>query len=274
MKKFTCVLLNLCFPGLGHFSVGQKTKAIVFATCVCLTYLIGLSLDFDHYYWYENIHSQDHTVTLQLKPEDSPDSVAHPLKSYFVNPYTESQIDIANLTPRVSTDHVAYFGHTKPGLTLEIVNENTGDKVQTQSDYRGFFSFEPLELIAGENKLTFRPANEYFTEQAGREIHVANYDLSSRRYSPGTLEKLWHFIYKMVFPVLSTPALHYGGGVFQGLILSWWETLPLVVDQPTIPAPLRDVGFYFVILACMFNLLILFDGYDTCYNEEFKRDLP
>ena len=181
---------------------------------------------------------------------------------------------MANLISTAHRDQYAFYGHTKPGLTLEIINEHTGAKVQTQADYRGYFSFDPIELIGGPNRLVFKPASKFYTEQAGQEIHVANYDLSSRRYHPGTLEKLWHFIFKMAFPVLLTPVLHFGGGIFQGMILNWWEVLPLVANQPTIPAPLRDVGFYFVILACMFNLLVLFDGYDTCYNEEFKRDLP
>lgn len=274
MKKFSCIALNLCFPGLGHFSIGQKTKAVVFSFCVCFTYLVGLCFDFDHYYWYENIAPQEHTVQLSLPAAETADESSHPLNPFFVNTHNEKHIQIKNLELEAKREKFAYYGHTKPGLTLEIINENTGDKVQTQADYRGYFSFEPIELMEGSNKLIFKPASKFYSQQAGYEIHVANYDLSSRRYHPGTLEKLWHFIFKMTFPVLLTPVLHYGGGIFQGLVLNWWETLPLVTNQNSIPAPLKDVGFYFVILACMFNLLILFDGYDTCFNEEFKRDLP
>ncbi len=243
----------------------------MFSFCICLTYLIGLSLDLDHYYWYENIKSQN---ILVVRDNDAPTQQTLDAPGEFsVNPQWEPKVYIKNLSSRVSQEEIQYFGHTKPGLTLQIINEKTGDQVQTQADYKGFFSFEPLELQPGDNPLKYGAANEYFTPQAGRPIHVSSYDTVSR-YKPGTLEKLWHFIYKMVFPALTTASLHLSGGAIQGLLIHWWDFLPLVKNQATIPAPLRDVGFYFIILTCMFNLLIIFDGFDTLHNEEFRHDIP
>jgi hypothetical protein len=270
MKKYLSILLNLIFPGLGHYYLGRKVRAVVFAVCICLTYLVGLALDLDHYYWYENIKTQS-ILVVQDNSANTQQMVVP--GDFSVNSQWDPKVNIKNLTERVSQSQIKYFGHTKPGLTLEIINEKTGDQVQTQADYMGFFSFEPLELSPGDNPLKYGAANEYFTPQAGRPIHVSSYDTIAR-YQPGTLEKLWHFIYKMVFPVLTTASLHLSGGYVQGLLIHWWDHFPLVHNQATIPAPLRDVGFYFIILTCMFNLLIIFDCFDTLHNEEFRHDIP
>ena len=55
MKAYLSVVGNLLFPGLGHYYIGEKGKAVCFALIVSLTYFIGLGLDLQHYYWYEGV---------------------------------------------------------------------------------------------------------------------------------------------------------------------------------------------------------------------------
>ena len=97
-----------------------------------------------------------------------------------------------------------FQGYTHPGLTLEVINEKTLDKIQVQADYKGFFKFEPLGLHAGDNSITWRVADQFYAEPAGRQIDVPHFNSANARYKPGTLEKIWHFIYKVIFPVLTT----------------------------------------------------------------------
>jgi hypothetical protein len=267
MKGIISVLLGLCFPGLGHYYIGQKPKAYVFGFCILLSFFIGLSLDFDYYYRYDDIKRQ----SIILKSAD--ESKSQELQMQRVNPEFDSKIrfftDLASPFP----ERAILSGHTRPGLAIEILNETNGEKIQTQADYRGFFTLPALLLAKGENRLTYGAANDYFTKESGQEIHISDYDAKAR-YKPGTLEKLWHFIYEVIFPVLSTPALHFSGGAIQGIIINWWEKSPIVKNEKSIPAPLRDVGFYFMVLACMLNLIVLFDVYDFCHNKERIDDIP
>lgn len=265
MKAYLSVVGNLLFPGLGHYYIGEKGKAVCFALIVSLTYFIGLGLDLQHYYWYEGVTGG--TKVIQLDQSASPHVSTIP----FVNPQFDEGIHMFSLPAKTSSEEIALQGHTHPGLTLEVINEKTLDKIQVQADYKGFFKFEPLGLHAGDNSITWRVADQFYAEPAGRQIDVPHFNSANARYKPGTLEKIWHFIYKIIFPVLTTPLLHFGGGYFQGLVINWWDTFPLVVNEPSIPAPLRDVGFYFVILTSMFNLLILFDGFDTTFNKQNRE---
>ena len=265
MKAYLSVVANLLFPGLGHYYIGERGKALCFALVVLFTYLIGLSLDLQHYYWYEGVKGGKQVVSL------NPNAPAHENISKFVNPQFDEGIFIFSLPQKTSSEYLVLQGHTHPGLTLEAINDKTLDKIQVQADYKGFFKFEPLSLTQGDNSITWRVADQFYAEPAGRPIDVPHFNSANARYKPGTLEKIWHFIYKVIFPILTTPLLHFGGGYFQGLVINWWDSFPLVVDEPGIPAPLRDVGFYFVILTCMFNLLILFDGFDTTFNKQNRE---
>ena len=265
MKAYLSVVGNLFFPGLGHYYIGEKAKALLFATVVLFTYLVGLSLDLQHYYWYEGVKGGKKVVTLDLaaKPQESTPK--------FINPQFDDGIFLFSLPDETSSNDIIVEGHTHPGLTLEVINEKTLDKIQVQADYKGFFKFEPLALQPGDNPIIWQVADQFYAEPAGRQIDVPHFNSTNARYKPGTLEKIWHFIYKVIFPILTTPLLHFGGGYFQGIVINWWDTFPLVKNQPSIPAPLRDVGFYFVILTSMFNLLILFDGFDTSYNKQNRE---
>ena len=265
MKAYLSVVGNLLFPGLGHYYIGEKGKALCFALVVLFTYFVGLSLDLQHYYWYEGVKGGKQVIIY----DDS--AIAHKTIPKFVNPQFDDGIFLFSLPDRTSSKALTLEGHTHPGLTLEVINEKTLDKIQVQADYKGFFKFEPIALHSGENPITWRVADQFYAEPAGRQIDVPHFNSTNARYKPGTLEKLWHFIYKVIFPILTTPLLHFGGGYFQGLVINWWDIFPLVADEPSIPAPLRDVGFYFVILTCMFNLLILFDGFDTTFNKQNRK---
>lgn len=260
MKKYYSVLLNLCAPGLGHYYLGQKLKAVVFFIAVSFSFYLGLSLDFDHYYWYNDIKKANFSVNY-----DKTSSISFP-ETNSLNPQWDSSVHFFNLNEVSNTQKISLKGHTKPGLTLEVSNETTGEKVQTQADYKGFFSFTPLALKKGPNQLIYGAANDFFALPAGREINVASYDDANARYRPGTLEKMWHFTYLVAFPILSTPVLHFTGGLYQSIIINWWDKTP-ITNNKNIPSPLKDVGFYFLVMACMLNLIILFDGFDTAYNE-------
>lgn len=265
MKAYKSVLGNLLFPGLGHYYIGEHIKAFCLGAIVLFTYLVGLSLDLQHYYWYEGVSGGHQSVIFDTS------APAQEIQLRRVNPQFDDAITVFSLPEKTSSSQITVVGHTTPGLTLELINQKSLDKVQVQADYKGFFSFEPLELHAGENPISWRVADQFYAEPAGRQIDVPHFNSANARHKPGTLEKLWHFIYKVIFPVLTTPLLHFGGGFFQGLVIDWWDTFPLVNNEPGIPAPLRDVGFYFAILTCMFNLLILFDGFDTSFNQGNKK---
>lgn len=265
MKAYYSILGNLLFPGLGHYYIGEKVKAACFALIILFTYCVGLGLDFQHYYWYEGVSGAQRSIFYD------PSAPAHTDIRQRVNPQFDEGIRIFSVPKRTSSKFISLGGHTTPGLTLELINQKSLDKIQVQADYKGFFQFEPLELHDGENPIMWRVADQFYAEPAGRQIDVPHFNSTNARYKPGTLEKLWHFIYKVVFPVLTTPLLHFGGGFFQGLVIDWWDQFPLVKNETSIPAPLRDVGFYFAILTCMFNLLILFDGFDTCFNNKNRK---
>lgn len=253
---------NLLFPGAGHYYIGEKVKALIFAIVILFTYAVGLALDFQHYYWYEAFRGKQFLVT---RDDSAPQSKLPELER--VNTYFDDPLEVFGLEERTSSKEIQFRGHAKPGMTLRLTHLKTFDEVQIQADYKGFFIFDPLPLIPGANEIELQPAENYYSDFSKTSVGVPHFDSSNPNYQPSTLEKLWHFIYKVVFPVLKTPLLHWFGGTYQGLIIHWWDSIPLVKGEPTIPAPLRDVGFYFIILVCMFNLLILFDGFDTCYNQ-------
>ncbi|PCJ20603.1 MAG: hypothetical protein COB02_03520 [Candidatus Cloacimonadota bacterium] len=265
MKKYYSLLFNLCAPGLGHYYLGQKLKAVVFFITISFSFYLGLSLDFDHYYWYKDIKTNSIDISF-----DQNSKKEIPLSS-SINPQWNESIHFFNLNKISSSSKVAFKGHTKPGLTLEISNKTLGTKVQTQSDYKGFFNFPPLSLQEGKNEIIYGAANNFFALPANREINVASYDDAKARYRPGTLEKMWHFTYLVIFPILSTPVLHFTGGTFQSIFINWWDKFPITKNNKSIPSPLKDIGFYFLVMACMLNLIILFDGFDTAHNEESKN---
>ncbi|MCJ8344042.1 hypothetical protein MJH12_00720 [bacterium] len=261
MKKYYSVVLNLCAPGLGHYYLGQKLKAVIFFIAVSFSFFLGLSLDLDHYYWYQDIKKSRFNITYNK------DSKTSFVQSQSINPQWNESIHFFNLDALSSNSKVSLQGHTKPGLTLEVSNKTSGEKVQVQADYKGFFTFPALLLKEGENEIIYGAANNFFALPANREINVASYDDAKARYRPGTLEKMWHFTYLVIFPVLSTPILHFTGGTFQSIFINWWDHYPITKNNKSIPSPLKDVGFYFLVMACMLNLIILFDGFDTAYNE-------
>jgi hypothetical protein len=229
-----------------------------------------LAFDFDFYYRYEDIKTRVFFVNSDGSDKKTE---AENGEWFRVNTYHDSKIRFQNLSPEVRGSTVTLRGHSRPGLALEVINETTGKKVQSQADYRGYFQLPELQLEKGSNRLVYGAANDFFTKESGQEIHISDYDAQSR-YTPGTLETIWHFIYQAVFPALTTPLLYFSGGFIQGLIINWWEIMPVVRNEPAIPAPLRDVGFYFIVLTCMLNLIVLFDGFDRSYNKEYIDDIP
>lgn len=273
MKPYLSVLLNIVFPAAGHYYLGYKKRAIVLGSCLVISFLFGLALDFDFYYRYNDVKKRAFTThiaqnTVEKAPENSGNE-----PWFRVNTKNDPVVRFQNLKPESFGDSIILKGHGRPGLAIEVLNENNNQKVQTQADYRGFFILPPLKLEKGDNRLLYGAANDFYTKESDQEIHISDYDAQAR-YVPGTLETIWHFIYQAIFPTLTTPFLYFSGGFIQGLLINWWEIMPIVKGESTIPAPLRDVGFYFIVLTCMLNLIILFDGFDRSYNKEYIDDIP
>ena len=115
MKAYLSVVANLLFPGLGHYYIGEKGKAVCFAIVVLFTYLIGLSLDLQHYYWYEGVKGGKQVISFDRN------APAHINKTRFVNPQFDDSIHIFSLPQETSNESITLQGHTHPGLTLEVI---------------------------------------------------------------------------------------------------------------------------------------------------------
>ena len=188
------------------------------------------------------------------------------------NPQNDPYVRLDNLPLTTGSELLLLTGRARPGLVVEVSNLKTGQNVQTQADATGFFALSPLPLADGENRLVYGAAN-LWPDHYGKMFTIADYD-SERRYMPGRLDRMWHFTYKVIFPVLNTPLLHFSGGFWQSQVLGWWQKSPLTRHKEEMPAPIKDIGFYLLVLVAMFQLIALFDAFDTAYNREVLDDLP
>jgi len=268
LRSLGVASLNFILPGLAQFRLGQTVKAVIAFVGVTLCFFSGLCLDLDYYFRYRDIKRKVHTLEFRPGAE-----VGRPSSQAALNPLSQHPVVFDFLPVLYGEASIVLSGSTKPLLALEVVNQTNGMRVQVQADYRGHFTMPPIQLAPGPNELVYGAANDWLIPLSGQSVHIADYDMPGR-YQPSKLEKLWHFIYQVIFPALLTPFFFLAGSAFQPIIGGWWEVMPLVQHAQSMPASLRDVGFYLIVLAAMLNLIALFDAYDTAYNAEVIDGLP
>ncbi|MBW7875475.1 MAG: hypothetical protein H3C47_05775 [Candidatus Cloacimonetes bacterium] len=268
-KSFLRASLNFVLPGLAQFLAGQRSKALVVFLCVTFCFFFGLFLDLDYYYRYQDIRRQNFTI--EVRTDSKVQRLSHETRT--IHPLMDPPIVFDFLPPVHAETEIVLSGSTKPLLALEVVNKSNSQRIQTQADYKGRFVFPPLPMLPGPNDLIYGAANDWLIPATGQSVHIADYDTAGR-YQPSKLEQLWHFLYKLVFPLLLTPIYFLLGASMQAATSGWWDLYPLVKGEAMLPASIKDVGFYLIVMASMMNLIAWFDGFDTSYNKEVIDDLP
>jgi hypothetical protein len=79
-----------------------------------------------------------------------------------------------------------------------------------------------------------------------------------------TLKKI---SYTYLSPIFTTAFLYEGGKYFQFK----YKILLHNLGIKNIPSPIKELGFVFIIMACLFNILVLIHGGELCYNS-YKKE--
>lgn len=85
----------------------------------------------------------------------------------------------------------------------------------------------------------------------------------------GILDTLKKLFYSYLRPVFTSSFLYKIGKPMQ----LKYRTLLDSIHIKNIPSPVKDLGFVFVIMACLFNVLVLIHGGEVCYNSYKKGNI-